>query len=50
MAILLVEQNVVQSLGVAQRAYVIEHGVVALSGTSHSLANDPRLKAAYLGL
>ena len=50
LSILLVEQNVVQSLGIAGRAYVIEHGAVALSGDAATLADDPRLKAAYLGL
>jgi branched-chain amino acid transport system ATP-binding protein len=50
LSILLVEQNVVQSLAVAQRAYVVEHGRVALSGPAASLAEDPRLRSAYLGL
>jgi branched-chain amino acid transport system ATP-binding protein len=50
LSILLVEQNVVQSLAVAQRAYVIEHGRVALSGDAATLMDDPRLRAAYLGL
>ncbi|MGA3399132.1 MAG: ABC transporter ATP-binding protein [Acetobacteraceae bacterium] len=50
LAILLVEQNVMQSLAIAQRAYVIEYGRVALSGTATTLADDPRLKTAYLGL
>ena len=50
LSILLVEQNVVQSLAVAGRAYVIEHGRLALSGEAAVLADDPRLKAAYLGL
>jgi branched-chain amino acid transport system ATP-binding protein len=50
LAILLVEQNVVQSLAIAGRAYVIEHGQVALAGTAAELADDPRLKSAYLGL
>jgi branched-chain amino acid transport system ATP-binding protein len=49
-SILLVEQNVVQSLAVAHRAYVIEHGRVALSGSGAEIAADPRLRAAYLGL
>jgi branched-chain amino acid transport system ATP-binding protein len=40
----------VQSLAVASRAYVIEHGRVGLSGPAADLADDPRLKAAYLGL
>ncbi len=50
LSILLVEQNVVQSLAIAARAYVIEHGRVALEGPAASLADDPRLRAAYLGL
>ena len=48
--VLLVEQNVVQSLGVADRAYVLENGVFTLSGKASELVNDPRLKQAYLGL
>ena len=50
LAVLLVEQNVVQSLAVARRAYVIENGAVAISGAAVALADDPRLRAAYLGL
>jgi len=50
LAILLVEQNVLQSLGVARRAYVMEHGRVALSGDAAALIEDPGLKAAYLGM
>lgn len=50
LSILLVEQNVVQSLAIATRAYVIEHGRIALSGPATDIAGDPRLKAAYLGL
>jgi len=50
LAILVVEQNVVQSLEVARRAYVIENGVVALSGPAGDLAGDARLKSTYLGL
>jgi branched-chain amino acid transport system ATP-binding protein len=48
--VVLVEQNVVQSLAVATRAYVIEKGAVALEGPAEKLAADPALKAAYLGL
>ncbi len=48
--VLLVEQNVVQSLDLAHRAYVLENGVFALSGPARELAADPRLKQAYLGL
>jgi branched-chain amino acid transport system ATP-binding protein len=50
LAMLLVEQNVVQSLAVAQRGYVIENGVVAVAGEASALADDPRLRAAYLGV
>jgi len=50
LSILLVEQNVVQSLAVAGRAYVMEHGQTALHGAAADLARDPRLRAAYLGL
>jgi branched-chain amino acid transport system ATP-binding protein len=49
LAILLVEQNVVQSLAVANRAYVLENGRIALSGKASELAEDPALKKSYLG-
>jgi branched-chain amino acid transport system ATP-binding protein len=48
--VLLVEQNVVQSLDIAHRAYVLENGEFSLSGPARELAADPRLKQAYLGL
>jgi len=48
--VLLVEQNVVQSLEIAHRAYVLENGEFSLSGQAAELAADPRLKQAYLGL
>lgn len=50
LAILLVEQNVVQSLDLADRAYVLENGVCALSGTAAALRADPALARTYLGL
>lgn len=50
LSILLVEQNVVQSLAIAHRAFVLEHGVIALSGQASDLLNDPGLKASYLGM
>ena len=49
LAILLVEQNVVQSLAVAHRAYVLENGRIALSGKAADLAQDPELRKSYLG-
>jgi branched-chain amino acid transport system ATP-binding protein len=50
LTIMLVEQNVVQSLEAASRAYIIENGVVTLSGTADEIRNDPELMRAYLGL
>ncbi len=50
LAILLVEQNVVQSLELATRAYVMENGRIVLSGDAASLREDPALKRAYLGM
>jgi branched-chain amino acid transport system ATP-binding protein len=47
--ILLVEQNANYALDVSQRGYVLETGTVALSDTSDSLRNDPRVQDAYLG-
>jgi branched-chain amino acid transport system ATP-binding protein len=49
LAILLVEQNVVQSLAIAHRAYVLEGGIVALSGRAAELAEHPGLRKSYLG-
>ena len=49
LAILLVEQNVVQSLAIAHRAYVLENGRIALSGSAADLARDPDLRTRYLG-
>ena len=48
--ILLVEQNVVQSLEIAARAHILENGVVTLAGPSAELAANPALRRAYLGL
>ena len=48
--ILLVEQNVYQSLRIAHRAYVLETGRVVLSGTGEQLLNDEHVKKAFLGM
>ena len=48
--VLLVEQNVYQSLRVSDRAYVLETGRVALTGSGQELLADPHVKKAYLGL
>ncbi|HLI13938.1 MAG TPA: ABC transporter ATP-binding protein [Alphaproteobacteria bacterium] len=50
LTIMLVEQNVAASLKLAERAYVLENGRVALSGTGAELLADPRVRQAYLGL
>ena len=49
-ALLLVEQNVVQSLEVAGRAYVLDNGAIVLQGSAADVRNDPNLKRAYLGM
>ena len=49
LALLLVEQNVVQSLAIAHRAYVLENGRIALSGKASELAENPELRKSYLG-
>ena len=48
--VLVVEQNARRALAVATRGYVLETGRVALAGPSAELVNDPRVRAAYLGL
>ena len=50
LAIFLVEQNVMQSLEIADRAYVMENGSIVLSGVAADLIDDPDLKKSYLGL
>ncbi|HEX9191699.1 MAG TPA: ABC transporter ATP-binding protein, partial [Candidatus Deferrimicrobiaceae bacterium] len=47
--ILLVEQNVRQAMKVSSYTYVLETGRIVLSGPSAALAEEPRIKAAYLG-
>ena len=49
-SILLVEQNLVQSLQHSDHAYVMETGEIVLEGESSQLLNDPRTRQAYLGL
>jgi branched-chain amino acid transport system ATP-binding protein len=50
LSILLVEQNVAQSLEIAQRAYVLENGMLRFHGTPAELLRNPELKRAYLGI
>jgi branched-chain amino acid transport system ATP-binding protein len=47
--VLLVEQNAAQALGLADRGYVLETGVIVLDGTGAELLADDRVRAAYLG-
>ncbi|HEU4369159.1 MAG TPA: ABC transporter ATP-binding protein [Methylomirabilota bacterium] len=49
LTILLVEQNVLRALRLSHRAYVLENGSVALSGSSATLLADERIRRAYLG-
>jgi branched-chain amino acid transport system ATP-binding protein len=49
-AVLLVEQNVVQSLEIAGRAYILAEGRCLMSGPAAAIAADPQLRRAYLGL
>jgi branched-chain amino acid transport system ATP-binding protein len=49
-AVLLVEQNVGDALGMANRGYIIEHGRVIKSGTGDALLADADVQRAYLGL
>lgn len=48
--ILIVEQNAVQTLSIANRGYVMENGRIVLSGTGQELLKDERIRSAYLGL
>ena len=48
--ILLMEQNAVQTLAIAHRAYIIENGRIAMQGQAADLARDPELRKNYLGL
>jgi len=50
LTVLLVEQNVIQSLNIANRAYVIEEGTIAISGEAKTLRDNAELKKSYLGL
>ena len=50
LAVLLVEQNVGQSLEVADRAYVMENGSIRFTGLPDDLLRSDELRRAYLGL
>ncbi len=48
--VLLIEQNVADALEMANRAYVIEHGVIAKTGPGAEMLHDPDIQRAYMGL
>lgn len=48
--VLIVEQNVKQTLVIADRAYVIENGKIVLNGTGKELLDNPHVQTAYLGI
>jgi branched-chain amino acid transport system ATP-binding protein len=50
LTVLLVEQNVRQVLKITDRAYVLEHGKLVVTGKSHDLMENEEVKRAYLGL
>ena len=47
--VLLVEQNASRALSIANRGYVMESGIVTMSGNAKEMLNDPKVRAAYLG-
>ncbi len=49
-SILLVEQNAQMALSISTRAYVLETGRIVLEGSASEIANNPQVKAAYLGV
>lgn len=48
--ILLVEQNAYQALSIADRAYVLEQGVITMEGNAQDIAKNPKILEAYLGV
>jgi branched-chain amino acid transport system ATP-binding protein len=47
--ILLVEQNASRALEIADRGYVMESGLISMTGNARDMLNDPKVRAAYLG-
>jgi len=48
--VVLVEQDVMHSLSLSDRAYVLEHGRAVMEGPAQKLLDDPHIKTAYLGI
>jgi branched-chain amino acid transport system ATP-binding protein len=47
--ILLVEQNASRALGIANRGYVMDSGLITMTGDAKAMLTDPKVRAAYLG-
>ena len=47
--VLLVEQNASRALAIADRGYVMESGIITMTGDAKEMLNDPKVRAAYLG-
>jgi branched-chain amino acid transport system ATP-binding protein len=50
LAVMLVEQNVVQSLEIATRVYILDNGTVSIVGSAEEVRQNPALRRTYLGL
>jgi branched-chain amino acid transport system ATP-binding protein len=48
--VLIVEQNVKQTLSISDRAYVLENGKIALQGTNEEILGNEHVRTAYLGI
>jgi branched-chain amino acid transport system ATP-binding protein len=49
MTVVLVEQNASRALAMADRGYVMDSGLITMTGPGHDLLADPKVRAAYLG-
>jgi branched-chain amino acid transport system ATP-binding protein len=47
--VLLVEQNASRALGIADRGYVMDSGLITMSGDAKIMLSDPKVREAYLG-
>ncbi len=50
MTVLIVEQNIVHTLKIADRGYVLENGEITMTGTGKELLDNPHIRKAYLGI
>ena len=46
----MIEQNANMALSISDKAYVLENGIVSLSGNAKDIAKDDRIRKAYLGI